>query len=595
MRAALRPISTAVLLAAFVAVSSTALDSQDKGTTTIRSTTRLVQLNVVVVDKQNRPISGLSQEDFHVFDNGHEQKLVHFAVSTSSGNSVSASESPLVINNRALDQQQSPRTMTVILADDLLDHEIGATDIRNTMQQAKLEVLKFLRTVQPGEQVAIYALRAEGVVIVHDFTDNSEALVAAAKTLGSGMLRSKIHMAPTSPAAATASAQASFGVRLASRNDALTERVHQVIVEGAFQSIAEQLRYVPGRKNLVWISATFPMLIAGFDTAIMMQERNTAEPAPGAHGPLPIPKYAWPENYIDRMTKFARSLSNANVAVYPIDARGLIGGIAVGAGGPPPSPYMIGASYQPGYQAGTGQVATNAGGVTPGRGPSVGPFLSQWSAMDLVASETGGRAFYDRNGIAPDLREVADENRVAYILGYYPGDQAWDGKYHKVEVKVDRESGVVRCRKGYFARDDAPPEGPDPVLRRAAKSLTDNAGIEVTLNVATNPLRWFNQDVVVKVRTQDLHFEQAEERYNDHLEIAFVQIGKDGRVVDGVKDDVTLALLPESYDQALDLGWFYPRSISINPAAEKLRVLVRDVATGDLGSVSVPVQDPLSK
>ena len=84
----------------------------------------------------------------------------------------------------------------------------------------------------------------------------------------------------------------------------------------------------------------------------------------------------------------------------------------------------------------------------------------------------------------------------------------------------------------------------------------------------------------MKLRTQDIQFEQADERFKGHIEVAFVQIAKDGLIVGGIKDDVELALLPASYDQSRDRGWLYPRNISISPAAEKLRVVVRDVATG---------------
>lgn len=556
MRAALRSISTAGVTALLFVISTLPTFSQENSTTTIRSITRLVQLNMVVVDKSGKPVTGLSQGEFHVFDNGQEQKLVHFAVSTSKGDSIRASESPLVISNSSPNQQQSPRTMTVILVDEMVDQELEATDLRNVIQQARLALLKFLRTLQPGEQVAIYSLRAEGVVIVHDFTDNSEALVESAKRLGSGLLRSKIHMTPGSSAAATALAGSGYKTALHSQNDALTERIHQVLMEDAFESISEQLHYIPGRKNLVWISATFPMVVAGFDPGVMMAERDSPIPVAGAHAALPIPQNAWPENYTDRLTKFARSLSNANIAVYPMDPRGLVAGIA---------------------------------------SPSVGPFLSQWGAMDLIAAETGGRAIYNDNRIEIAMRDVMDENHVAYILGYYPGDKAWDGKYHKIQVKADRPGAIVRCRKGYYAKDDAPPEGPDPVLRRAAKTFTDSSGIGVELNVATNPLKWFNQEVVVKVRAQDIKFAQADDRYNGHLEVAFVEIDKDGRVVDGIKDDVNLSLLPGSYNRALDVGWFYPRNLWISTGTEKLRLLVRDVATGNIGSVSIPVEDHFGK
>jgi hypothetical protein len=64
----------------------------------------------------------------------------------------------------------------------------------------------------------------------------------------------------------------------------------------------------------------------------------------------------------------------------------------------------------------------------------------------------------------------------------------------------------------------------------------------------------------------------------------------DGRVLGGIKDRVALALLPETFNDAETQGWFYPRSLWIEPKTERMRVVVRDLATGAVGSVSVPVE-----
>ena len=210
--------------------------------------------------------------------------------------------------------------------------------------------------------------------------------------------------------------------------------------------------------------------------------------------------------------------------------------------------------------------------------------------MELLASETGGHAFYDTNALGEHMREVLEESRVAYLLGYYPGDSAWDGKYHHVEVKLRRPGLTVRCRKGYFALDKALMPYQDSVLREAAKSLLESSGIGVTLSVSSNPLEWFQQDVVVKLDTQEIHFANSGGRWRAQIQLVFVQLAKDGRILDNIKDDLELALYPETYAEAEAQGWFYPKSVFVKPEAEKLRVVVRDLATGAVGSVSVPVR-----
>jgi hypothetical protein len=71
--------------------------------------------------------------------------------------------------------------------------------------------------------------------------------------------------------------------------------------------------------------------------------------------------------------------------------------------------------------------------------------------------------------------------------------------------------------------------------------------------------------------------------------MAFVQFGKDGSILEGDRDRVLLALLPDTYSDAQTQGWFYPRKLWVEEQAEKLRVVVRDLATGAVGSASVPV------
>lgn len=77
--------------------------------------------------------------------------------------------------------------------------------------------------------------------------------------------------------------------------------------------------------------------------------------------------------------------------------------------------------------------------------------------LSEIAAQTGGRAF--AASVAGDLPSVAAriaiELRNQYVLGYYPKDQAKDGKYHTVEVKVSQPASVpevkLHWRQGYYA------------------------------------------------------------------------------------------------------------------------------------------------
>ena len=120
------------------------------------------------------------------------------------------------------------------------------------------------------------------------------------------------------------------------------------------------------------------------------------------------------ETFKDQIDAAARALNDANVAVYPVDARGL---------NPPPK------------------------GAPP---------QGDFDTMNEIADRTGGRAFYNTNDIAGSVREAIDDSRVTYVLGYYPDHGEWNGKFREIKIKVNRPGVEVRYRRGYFAVTDAP-------------------------------------------------------------------------------------------------------------------------------------------
>jgi VWFA-related protein len=538
----------ASLVMSLLVVSAGPTPAQESDTSVLRTTTRLVQLNVVVLDKQRHPVHGLSEDDFQVFDNGMLKKIVHFAAGPEPALTMQSVRSPLMISNRQTSTDRSPG-VTVILVDELILDAIPVppVDLTAPIRSARLSVLKFLSTLQPGEQVALYALRREGVVVLHDFTDDPTEMIAAAKRLGGGGVRGKTIVLDRLKAERVDSLNTWSQNAPSSKSYRAGEDASTVMRGYGFQAIVKHLEGVPGRRNLVWISSSLPMAATGFDLAMMANgAKANITPQPTLNNPTPTPAHSSPENHYDAVREFARWLSNANISVYPIDANGLTTG---------------------------------------------GHSEAQRAAADIIATETGGQIVFDSNRLDEHLREIVAESGASYQIGYYPGDSAWDGKYHHVEIRLARRTGLIsRYRRGYFAAEQTAKQDEDAALWDAARSYVESPGIGLTVNVASNPLAWGPDDVVLKVDVRDIRFEQKGDRSNANLDIAFVQLGKDGRVVEGSKDRVAMALPSDVYDATESEGWFYPKTLWINPKAEKLRVVVRDLASGELGSVSVPIE-----
>jgi len=553
----------------------------------LRATTRLVQLNVVITDKHGHPVQGLTQDDFQIFDNDTRQRIVHFAVSTGAYSNELVERSPLVISNRPESSEESGGVTAVLIDALALDSQVPL-EIAARTRMATLAVVSFLKTLKPGESVALYALRSDGMVVLHDFTENQAALIAAAKAIESGRERGKrIIFDRLVSGNGHLSGEPVEGshdmIRIANTSEDM-----RVLADG-FHGLIKHLQGLPGRKNLVYISSTFPSVAADFEPSRMLADRDAPTPVPKAK--LPVPDFSQPESRFEQWRDFARSLSNANITVYPIDAQGLD---TMGAGSHFSGSTSVISTDKPTQTmnpvGGPALVDArmNNSAVAPPPMPNSTGSVGQWSAMQILADETGGQAVINSNELDQHLREIVDQGGSSYQIGYYPGDRAWDGKYHHIQVKLAQQGTKVLCRKGYYARDEPVTQG-DSELREVAKGVVEAPGIGMALNVSSNPLAPGPEDMVVKLDVHDVHFEKTEGRSTANLDIAFVQLARDGRVLDGIKDHVALALLPQTYEDAETHGWLYPRSLWIEPKAEKMRVVVRDLVTGTVGSVSVPV------
>lgn len=71
--------------------------------------------------------------------------------------------------------------------------------------------------------------------------------------------------------------------------------------------------------------------------------------------------------------------------------------------------------------------------------------------LRAIAAGTGGRAVVDTNDFEPGVAAIFRENSSYYLLGYRPSGPGQDGKFHRLEVRVNRPGVEVRTRNGYQA------------------------------------------------------------------------------------------------------------------------------------------------
>jgi VWFA-related protein len=502
----------------------------------IRTTTRLVQVNVIVT-KHGAPVPGLKKEDFQVFDDGKRQEIRQFSEDTRAILPSAATPLPPGTFTNQLEQRSgTPAAVTAILLD-------GVNTRFSDQTYARKQVVAFLRQIQAEDRVAIYTLDSRGLRVLHDYTTDSSDLVAKlAKYQGD--------IAPD--VTGTSDLIDPLGGWLGSGGDSyertffLNNRILQTL--HAIEFIADNLAPLPGRKNLIWVSSAFPLQV-GF-----LSSGGGGRAGGGRSGPAGMIPSSFPreqQTWTADADKAIRALNNANLAIYPVDARGLVASASA-------------------------RVASRT-------------YRNQ-ATMEELAARTGGRAFTNTNNIAGAIRTAVEDSSVTYTLGFYPQNDKFDNSFHNLKVKlVDFPHLDLRYRKGYLDQS-TPPQ--DEGLRRAALrdavlSPMDANGVGLRASVRQTSAGY---DVTLRVDPKSILLDPQGDRWAGKLDLLFVEKDAHGVQTYGVDDTLSMELKQQNYERVQKEGLMYHRVLPQTGAASEIRVVARDASTGAVGSVTAQLK-----
>ncbi len=497
--------------------SPTTSEQPPSDAATLRVTSRLVQVNVIVQDKDGNPVTDLTKDDFTLFDKGQQQQIALFAQPTHTASTISAAslpDAPNFFSNRVEGSSERANSVTVILMD--------AVNTRfHDLAYVRARVVAFIHSLKPQDQVAIYLLTPSKLHTLHDFTNDRETLV---RSVGGAPTDSDVAAKRANKLISDAFAESNYfykGGRMG-----VVENTSQ-----AMRQIAKNVANIPGRKSLVWISGGFPLYIGESD---------------------PIGARSQRYNFSPLISVTAKMLANADLAVYPVDARGL---------------------WAP----------------SGGRGY----ILPNFDSMIAIAEETGGHAYYNTNDISGSIRKAIDDSVSSYVLAYYPTHNNWDYSFRSINVKLTRKGLQLRYRTGYYAIPDSNDGNGmrDQLISNAIRSPIQmlDLGLEVhaDANVTVNGREIKAQ---VRVDPSQMHFEKTGERWTDSLDVVWAGLGADGRVIERDGDRVALQSEQSGYDEIQRTGFSFTQKIRLTKESVEMRLVVRDQGTGAIGSVNIPVQ-----
>jgi VWFA-related protein len=522
---------------------------------TIRVSSRLVLVDVVVTDKQGKPVKDLKPADFVVQENGKNQKISVFVPPLPAQQAAPASPPPGISSNRP--EFIAPKgPLTVLLLD-------AVNTPFKDQAYARGQMLKYIHDqYKPGDRIAVYTL-TNALNQVQPFTSDPAVLQAAlekAKPWESRLV-AKTDPRPLSAAlgpsaggpesspaiqSALASVQA-FQDAAAGYNE---ERRVQITL-AALQGLANTLGGVPGRKKIIWLTAGFPFTLIPEERNVSAEELNVA-----AHD---IRSTSLQERtagetaarnrqaYTAEIRQAAAQLAAAQVAMYPVDVRGL----AVELG-----------------------------------------ISDTQDTLREIARETGGRAYVNQNEIKEGVAMALQDDDGTYTVGYYPDNKKWDGKYRNLKVRVDRDGTEVHHRRGYYAIDPTQNKDKDSDQLVAQALMQSAPSTLVAFSSRLKPGSTPGGKVTIEYLV-DAHTLSADDASGGAKSISAqffaAAFSPDGKLLNNSASKVEQNIPAADFQQILDHGLLFRLDFQPQAGSKFLRVAVRDNKTGYLGTTEIPL------
>ena len=517
------------LLAAAAALSWAFAQSPAPSGVTIHTTTTLVQVGVMARDAKGQPVEGLKKEDFEVLDNGKPQSIAVFFGERVAVAEPDAPPAPSgTFTNHLTENPSAHGGYSVILLD------WANTGFRNTAR-ARQKAREVVNRLGPTERIGLYSFDRSGLKVVNEIGSSRAALLDKLKTLiGQNSpcfqrqmdgLDDKFQDSMDNCGGPTPLAGEVKSFYVAQRT---TETLR------AFEAIAAHLAGLPGRKALIWISSAFPLQID--------LRAPASEIFPEAMGGTQL--------YSSEVGRAMKKLNNADVALYPVDARGL---------------------------------------------STVSPALSAddftWPTMDYFAGRTGGLAFHGRNDLDVGIQGAIEDVQASYTLGFYAPQDSSRAGFHKLSVRTLRPGVKLRYKEGYYVDPPGKISKADrkDAVAQALTGLVDATSIPIEIKATrqknTVKLR-------VSLRPDSLALERKGDRWQGTMEFITRFAKEDGsESAPPVSRKIEFNLTERTYEAAQRSGLLFSRTLEMPAKAASLRVLVRNDPSGEIGTLTIPAKD----
>ncbi|MHB8501664.1 MAG: VWA domain-containing protein [Candidatus Acidiferrales bacterium] len=332
----------------------------------------------------------------------------------------------------------------------------------------------------------------------------------------------------------------------------------------AFQQIARYLSAIPARKNLIWFSDNFPVSF------------------------FPDPRGRVLKNQ-DHIQKTSDMLTAAQVAIYPVSALGVLGDPTFDAS------KLAGSRRELEARLSANQIA-----------------------METIAEETGGRAFYSTNALSDAVKDAVGNGSHYYTLAYSPANYKNDGKFRRIRVSLADDNYTLSYRRGYFAdqpsHEFTSQEGDDdPFVPLIGLGMPDFDQILFKVQVvpknpqppANAPRAGNNTKLKAPFTRYDVNFAvalpdiamglDADGTRRGRIEVMLIAFSPDGNILNIVRKRSNLTMDPKVFEATRQVGMQIHEEIDVPPAEIYLRAGIYDLNSGNCGTVGAALNGSSAK
>ena len=527
------------------------------------SAIELVTVDAVVTDKKNVPIENLTRDSFQVFEDGKPQAVTSFeSVVLPAAPPAAASRMRSISTNQGA-EVRTGRTF-IIVFDDVHLHPFQAN-------RAKVAIDQFLKNgTRDGDRVTLLASgggawwstrmpegykelttllkRLDG----RDIPDTGQDRVTEWEALRIHIYRDKQVEERVTRRFET------YGVNPGARNQQ-TEAGQQFDGDPLVQGRASEVYYQATSKNKITLNAVERAL-------------NALAGAKGRKSLILVGQGFIYDPNLDEFKNVVQASRRGNCAIYFVDTMGL-GGM----------PAAMTAEFGPAID-------------TQDLGAAFAENLERSEGAESIAADSGGFSVKNSNDLTRGLQRIADETRAYYLIGYNPTNNARDGKFRKIEVKVAGKDMRVRARKGYYAALDGDAKGAkkkveggaDPQFQEALDSPFEMSGIPIRLTSYVFDETLLGKAAAILHADVDLSafsFLEKDGRFSDSLEFLLVVAHRETGEFNRYDQKIDMNLRAETREK-YKKSWFpIQRDFELLPGAYQAKIVIRDKNASKVGTV----------